>query len=431
MYLGEFIELLANGDEDKMNFLIEDFVNPLIASKSKAEIKPVKENDNDIDDDGFCEEALPLVVELVDLLYRGTKAPQEEINPGDIALQFLKMFDLYSKAFPDDTETIDKTAVEMLQKVVADELEKASVKKNAVSVVPTDKVNKSLTDENCTSQQLSAKGNTTIRCNVVLADKLGEILSEPLNYIQWSVLKAVYSLYDAGNTQFTAAMIYRKMRGEQNNNRLTDKAAKEIDSVLKQLSSIWCNYSIVDAKGKGSAKGYKWLGVAGESDSLISFSSATVNLYGQYTEIYSLKPRKNSYTHKMTYDPLLYELMKNIKHYVLQDDKLFNVKKIDANGKEHSVKLDMQKCAMVNYIIDRITNYRHSNGHMSNSIDIEAMRQACCVEIEHRQAEKRNIDFINCTLEHLKRNGLIAGYTVNTESKTITFSTAKGALKIE
>ena len=314
--------------------------------------------------------------------------------------------------------------------------ETAATKNNDVSVVPTDKVNKSLTKDNFNEAvKLSAKNNNVIVCNIDMLDENNLLLSEPLNYMQWTVLKAVYSLYESGNNYFTPAMVYRKMRGKtKTKTQLTAKAAEEIDTILWQLNNIRVSYEIVDGKNKPSKQALKWFGKISDEDTLLSFNSSTYILYGRIAKMYLLKARQQPEDGSTTYAPLLYEFMKRINHYELQSDKLYEIKKIDPNtGKEKNVQLDMKKCAIVNYLIDYITNFKHSHGNMSNRIDIEKMRRSCCIEIKHHQEERRNIDFIGYCMEHFMRNELIKSYKIKTDrnkKKFIEFFT-KDVVQLE
>lgn len=133
----------------------------------------------------------------------------------------------------------------------------------------------------------------------------GTSLDRNLNRYDNEVLRAVVSLYRAGNMRFTVQMIYRAMTGNPTA-RVTPTAAKEIQASMERLRNT--SVAIQDPRFTVNNKPIVY------RDKVISCASAAAEINGQRVECYEL--------HAV---PILYTYASKVKQVSRVDITMYNV----------------------------------------------------------------------------------------------------------
>ncbi|RXM73650.1 hypothetical protein DP144_13865 [Clostridium tetani] len=158
------------------------------------------------------------------------------------------------------------------------------------------------------------------------------------------VHNAVCSLYEAGNTEFTALMVYRCMNGLVNNEKVSPQAVGAVTKSLDKVSRIRCK---IDWTAEAQARGVNIDNGLLEGN-ILATKKITVTTSGKTIEAYQLLDK-----------PILYTYAQTTKQVITIPIKLLQTKE--------KLRSTDEVIVIREYLIRRIEVIKNSNKH-SNKI---------------------------------------------------------------
>lgn len=266
-------------------------------------------------------------------------------------------------------------------------------------------------------------------CVDLMDGKTNAPIKNPITLYEKAVIIAVFSLIHAGNTSFTGAQIYRKMRGNSNA-KPSEEALNELHNTLMYLSSLRVFITCVDEKGNKSLEAVNILGFEKNNFPLFIFQAGK----GKANEIlvkgkvpqwsYTLWAKPDLKTGVVDYCPYLTTLEK-LGQWEELKDALLNVKK--DNGK--SVQLNNDRIAITQSLFDFVNMFNHMRGNRNTKKSYKTIFEDCGIIITHAQQEKRFKEFIQIVMNHFKNNGLISDFFEYGNGDGIQIKTSKKPVK--
>lgn len=163
------------------------------------------------------------------------------------------------------------------------------------------------------------------------------------------VHNAVCSLYEAGNTEFTALMVYRCMNGLINNEKVSPQAVGAVTKSLDKVSRIRCK---IDWTAEAQARGANIDSGLLEGN-ILTTKKITVSTSGKTIEAYQLLDK-----------PILYTYAQTTKQVITIPIKLLQTKE--------KIRSTDEVIVIREYLIRRIEVIKNNNKH-SNKILYESI----------------------------------------------------------
>lgn len=240
-----------------------------------------------------------------------------------------------------------------------------------------------------------------------------------------AVIQGVFSLINGGNTSFTGAQLYRKMRGNSSA-KPTETALNDLHDTLMKLQSMRLHISCIDEYGEENKEAIKILGFKTVNYPLFVFQAGK----GKANEIlikgkipqwsYTLWAKPDFRTGAVDCCPFLTLLIKLNQYNELKDD-LLQIKK--DNGK--TVQLTNDRVAIMQCLLDFVITFNRANGNLTNKKPYQDIFTQCRINITQLKQEQRFKEFIKIVLSHFKNNGLIKDFSEYNNGRGIEITTKK------
>lgn len=230
------------------------------------------------------------------------------------------------------------------------------------------------------------------------------------------IFNAVCTLWDAGNSVFSAADICRQMSDKGANDKISPT---QVEAVTNSLIKMACMFFKVDLTQDLNARklpippGFTKCKTAGTN--FIHLETVTVDIGGtETTQFHILKP------------PILWTYSKAINQIIYIRTEFMDIKKIQKNGKisTRSETTNPHRQTIKEYLLRRIyvmqSDSARGTNRQSHRILLSSMYDETSEgEERDRTQQKRDRDWAFICLENWVQMGLIAGYKTNTKGNRI------------
>jgi hypothetical protein len=252
--------------------------------------------------------------------------------------------------------------------------------------------------------ELSAKGKfgkdiSTYCCLQYEEDDFDEMFRKGLTAFDMSVYNAVCTLFEAGNSLFTAEMVYRTMNGLRNSESVSKESAAKISTIIEKLMStkvyIDCEYEI-------KARGWK--------DMEQQIASPMINAVKCSVKT----PSGTVAAYKLFVKPVIFQYSQkkkqiiNVPFRVMETNKSYEIPDgVIVKGVRNSENVIVIR----EYLVKRIEGMRNPNNKLkSRHILFESIWENCGFETRDRRPLAKYRGYVESILNYWIAIGYIKGY---------------------
>jgi len=246
-----------------------------------------------------------------------------------------------------------------------------------------------------TPLRVSPKGKPMVKVIATLAyDEKNLHTSKSLTAYDREVLNAVCSLIEAGNQQFTTAMVYRAMNGRTDSNEVWPESLLKVSKSIDKLRYTNLTIDYTEQAEAWSKKGSK-IKNPKRDDMLISAERIRANVNGEDVEAFSFNK-----------EPILLTYSKEIGQVLIVPMKLLDTsKKLNTTDEVTVIRA---------YLIRRVEGMKAKNRLHSREIRYDTLIEESGLQLSgqaHPARKRQKIrEAVSKILEHFKEQSAIKEY---------------------